>query len=64
MNRITTTDPYRVYISTCFLSQFFFTFRASGTSKGHVKINEDEVIHVNVIWGHLEESFELHNKSK
>lgn len=26
MNKIKTTDPYRVYISTCFLSQLFFTF--------------------------------------
>ncbi|HJF31564.1 MAG TPA: MFS transporter [Sporosarcina psychrophila] len=26
MNRLKTTDPYRVYIFTCFLSQLFFTF--------------------------------------
>lgn len=26
MNRLKTKDPYRVYISTCFLSQLFFTF--------------------------------------
>lgn len=39
-------------------------FTASGASEGGTKINEDEVIQVNVKWGDLEESFELHNKSK
>ncbi len=38
-------------------------FTASGASKGGAKISEDEVIQVNVKWGDLEESFELHNNN-
>jgi len=39
-------------------------FSISGASKGAAKVGEDEVIKVNVKWDDLEESFELHNKSK
>ncbi|MFJ8261947.1 hypothetical protein ACIQ4I_08335 [Rummeliibacillus sp. NPDC094406] len=40
------------------------TFSSSGRSKGGAKVDEDEVIKVNVKWDDFEESFELHNKSK
>ncbi|WP_257008201.1 hypothetical protein [Bacillus sp. FJAT-45350] len=39
-------------------------FSSSGGSKGGAKVDEDEVIKVNVKWDDLEESFELHNDSK
>lgn len=39
-------------------------FTSRGSSSGAAKVNDDEVIQVNVKWGDLEESFELHNKSK
>ncbi len=37
------------------------TFSSSGASKGGSKLTEDAVIKVNVKWGDLEESFDLHN---
>lgn len=37
------------------------TFSSSGASKGGSKLTEDAVITVNVKWGDLEESFDLHN---
>ncbi len=47
------TDPPRELIFTSF-----------GKSEGGAKVNEDEVIQVNVKWDKFEESFELHNKNK
>lgn len=40
------------------------TFSSSGGSKGGAKVDEDEVIKVNVKWDDLEESFELHNNNQ
>ncbi|WP_458411801.1 hypothetical protein ACNQFZ_13170 [Schinkia sp. CFF1] len=39
-------------------------FTSKGSSGGGAKVNEDEVIQVNVKWDEFEESFELHNKNK
>ncbi|WP_318616602.1 MFS transporter [Sporosarcina sp. YIM B06819] len=38
MNRLQAKDPYRVYITTCFLSQLFFTFIFTLNLLYHVKI--------------------------
>lgn len=36
----------------------------SGSSENGVKVNENEVIQMNIKWDEFEESFELHNKRK
>ena len=38
------------------------TFKSGGRTGNGAKVNEDEVIQVNVKWDDYEESFELHNK--
>lgn len=40
------------------------TFKIKGGTVNGAKVNEDEVIQVNVKWDNFEESFELHNTSK
>ncbi|MRX74298.1 hypothetical protein GJU40_19450 [Bacillus lacus] len=40
------------------------TFKSRGRSENGAKVNEDEVVQVNVKWDDFEESFELHKKSK
>ncbi len=39
-------------------------FTSKSSSEGGAKVNDDEVIQVNVKWDEFEESFELHNKEK